>query len=657
MQQKRKSKENKANIQKKGKTRLDFSNILKESLPIIVLAVIIIIAYFSVWNNGFIYDDHDLIENNPLMQEKIPVKYIFTTEYWETTRGKSNYYRPLIILSYRLENMLWNKKPSGFHVTNLLIHILISILIYFLSMKLGLNKLQSLLASAIFGISPLHTQSVAWISGRTDLLATFFALGSYLCFINARKLKSYLFYILSGVLYLSSILSKEITATLPIVIIAIDFINNGNELMKNKKAWIHYLVFLLPILIYVYLRLMVVGNFLGIKPHAEAWWNPENGNLRRFLTVPQIFVWYLYKNILPINLNFDRGIDLSSGFNDIWFYISSIVLLAWIIVIFVSLKNYKIVSSGLTWLFITLIPLSNIFPIFESALEHLSYFPSIGFAIVFGFLYGKAIYKYNYRIIYVISIIPIIIFMILTQLRLKDWKNDLSIWRDTLAKKPHLYRAQSMYGLALADAGFNAESIEPLKKALAMKPDYAPPHYNLGLAYKKLGKMNEARKELEEAIRINPELLSSYNVLGSIYFMQNEFKKMRELFEKANKVEKLPYHYYSIGIAAQKEGNILLAKESYENALKIDPDYANAYLGLGEINAISGNEDKALYYYSISLKINPYLTPALDNMGLIFLNRGEYSKAKAYWERALQINPQDQIAKRNLSILRQKSLD
>jgi tetratricopeptide (TPR) repeat protein len=513
------------------------------TLQFVMLIIIAgVVSYYGCWKNQFVYDDHDLIEQNSLVREDLSLKKIFSTEYWETTRGKTTYYRPIIILSFKLDYLLFKDNPAGYHFSNMIYHILTSLLLFLLLIELQVSQSIGILASLFFVVNPIHTQSVAWISGRTDIIAAVFALVSLIFFIrflkplNKKTNSTLIYLIFSGFFFFIGLLSKEIVVSMPFIAIITGIYMQVNCLGKwnIKKVILCFSVFVLILILYFYLRQQIIGTVFFGNPTEESWWSFSDGNFKRFLTVPKIVSWYFLKNTIPWPLVFERGISLAAGFSDPLFYAGAMFMTVWISAIgyFYKVRNY-IAAYGLLWFFISLLPISNIFPIFESAMEHFSYFPSLGYSIALGWLLSFLLVRYKkFNLGKIVVGVIFITFLLLTQIRIKDWKNDLTIYKDAVEKKPFSYRAQTQYGLTFYFKQNYNEALIHLKKAVELKPNYAQAYFNLGLVYRKLKENDQAKQIFEQAVEKNPQLIPPLNNLGIIHYERGEFSKARYYWEK-----------------------------------------------------------------------------------------------------------------------------
>jgi hypothetical protein len=194
----------------------------KANLPtlvsILLLMIVVFLVYADTLRYDFVWDDEDLIQTNP----RITKLGDFST-FFEVEPFYGNfYYRPLVIFSLAFDYRLWELKPFGYHLSNLIFHLGSVLMIYFISLSL-LPRLSSFLVALLFGLHPIHTEAVAWISGRSDVLCAFFFLASVLSFIHfiqiQNRSKRLGAYFLSLIFFLCSLLAKEMAVTLPLILL------------------------------------------------------------------------------------------------------------------------------------------------------------------------------------------------------------------------------------------------------------------------------------------------------------------------------------------------------------------------------------------------------------------------------------------------------
>ena len=272
-------------------------------LAIIIIALIGILVYFNSLDNSFVWDDKDLIVENPLIKNWTHLGDIFKKDLFYVAPEKSFYYRPIQSLSYVLDYSIYRLKPKGYHIANISIHILNAVLIYFLILAFTKNKIVSFCASAVFVVHPVYTSAVTYISGRGELLVTLFLLASFLLFIRCKNFNNpwqIFLYLLSLICYVCSLLSKESALLIPflflIYLLVFEYQNKKQILLMKISP-----IFLISI-IYIGLRFYILKFKATVLPVTS-------------LTLWQRFLlWFktlaLYAKLLfaPFHLHMERSI-------------------------------------------------------------------------------------------------------------------------------------------------------------------------------------------------------------------------------------------------------------------------------------------------------------------------------------------------------------
>ena len=208
-------------------------------IGLFIIALITFVAYMPALQNGFVWDDDDYIRNNPLVRS-INIKEIFS----QYVMGN---YHPLTILGHAFQFQLFELSEKGYHAVNILIHLLNTALVFYAVFHLSEKTIVALVAAALFGVHPIHVESVAWASELKDLLYTFFFLCSYIYYLKYQKYKKRIFYFLSVFLFLLSLLSKAMAASLPVLLLVTDYFKgykiNTKSIMDKVPYFILALIF------------------------------------------------------------------------------------------------------------------------------------------------------------------------------------------------------------------------------------------------------------------------------------------------------------------------------------------------------------------------------------------------------------------------------
>jgi len=541
---------------------------INSKLACVLLFVVGLIAYSSIITGQFVWDDELLVVSNRYIQELHKIPVLFTTHIAAGGGEESNLYRPLQMASYALDYAIWGLDARAYHVTNLILHILVALGIYRLMQLLFVGKnLAAFVAAVLFVAHPIHTEAVSYIAGRADLLACLFMLFATICYINyARKRKTH-FYALSIVAYLFALLSKEVAVVLPLLLISYDWIYRSEGTAKFKR----HLPYLALTLIYVTLRLTIF-NFPITKTIVDQYTIFE-----RIPVVFQPLALYLSKLFIPLDLHMEYKVAIVPIL-DFSVLLGMLIILALAICIFAFRKKQKAISFSLSWIFINYLPVSNIYPVNAFFAEHWSYIFSIGLFMLVGYL-TLEVCKIKKPLGYIVSLLLVLLLTASSYLTFKQnqyWKSPEHFYRRTLQYAPTSHRVHYRLGLLYLRQGRIEEGIEKNKQALAIRPDFILAYENLSSAYLVQGKAQLAIETAQRALELDESSEIIYNNLGVGYVLIDDEEKAITLFKQA---------------------------------VEIKPDYAAAHDNLAKSYYMQGEHELAVIHcnwaISLGLEIQP----------------------------------------------------
>jgi protein O-mannosyl-transferase len=523
-----------------------------ERHQMLFLICITILFYIPSLAADFVFDDHYLIQDNPHLRSVSGLGRAFTQDYYGQvqTQYALGYYRPFSILTHWLDWQIWKNVPFGHHLTNVIIHLCVVLLLYVLNHRLFENRSLAFLCSVIFALHPSHVSTVTFISGRVDALAAFLSLLTLFIFLRKKMI--------APVSYFSALLCKEIAVTTPVLVF-----------WKEKdKSWRSALMWMIPfaavLIVIVGIRWKILGN---VSAHAL---NFSFSNIVQALL--QVAAYLRFLILPPFELYLEPQLhNLSMLLN----VISAMLFVAGLI----FLKNSRIASWCAIWLF-TLIPVLGFIQIETKLDERFLYLPSISFCL----LLAAWLLKYlqhrnretviNMKQILVLGALIAFVYAPILLVRESYWKNDLSLWRSALITNPSSATVHFRLGVAEMEAGLIQEAEEEFnrglqlpqetkfisaalythlavskqlqhksnvedlyKKAIAIIPMYFSAHFNLGLYYKQGGQSDKAIQEFETALKINPDSAASHRYLAELYKQQDKTTEAKDHLEKAQKFE------------------------------------------------------------------------------------------------------------------------
>jgi hypothetical protein len=416
-------------------------------------------------------------------------------------------------------------EPFMYHVTNILIHLIASCLVYKLLRTLTYAKDTSFFVSLIFVVHPALTQAVAWIPGRNDSLMTIFVLASFITFIQYVQSKKVLQYVFCLIFFTCALFTKETALVIPIIFFLYLF---ANGFMTKRIVMGVGSGFLVSGICWAILRHFALKNPIPMT---------TQDMIQSVVNNAPASIQLLGKSLFPFNLSV---LPIIQDTTFVWGLVATTVVIALLIVEFIFYhesrrKHLLMMGFGLIWFFIFLFP-SFIRPnptVIADFIEHRLYLPIIGLII---FLMESQIALLLERIPgdirYGIGIILILLFSVITLVHSSNFANRLIFWRNAAETSPHSPLAQrnlgAMYFLekeyGLAETYF--------KKSLALNKDEQMAHNNLGLIYMNQGKFVQAEREYRQELTVNPEYDNVHFNLGLLYYRMGRTQDAVQLWRQ-----------------------------------------------------------------------------------------------------------------------------
>jgi protein O-mannosyl-transferase len=556
----------------------------------IALALIGIFVYGNHLQNNFQFDSVAYIKNNLSLENP---ESILTYQFWI-----SNFFaRGLLSISIALNAYLDELHPFGYHIFNLALHIVNTILIFFIFNKALLhfknpigknNAAISFFGATIFLVHPIQTESVIYIISRSEVLAsTFYLFGFFLFQIyldihkNLSLLKKLILTLTILALTVIGFSVKQTLATFPLIVflyyISVSPLDSPiNKFLLNWKWPILTAVLLfLSLLLY---KLLLEETFL-IGPS-----NPHEmvGRAKYMLSQPAVVIFYYFQKILfPTNLIVDPDIEVVTHFLSFNF-IASMIVIAFIAYYLWKQKAWRFYIFFFSWFFIILSPSSSIVTLNDLAAEHRVYLalPSVIFILSYRLFEILNNQKFS-----ILILCAIILFLgILNIDRNTVWKNELSLWQDTYKKSPGKLRPLINLARSHSIEGNNEEAVRLYEEALSKGPGIFVIQYNLGELYLEEGRVEDAILRFQSALKLKPEISETYAKLGEIYLARKNWKLADIYFKKCIEIDsRFSQVFKNLGVLHFYHLKNL--KESllyFSRSLALDPKQAEA----GEIRRL-----------------------------------------------------------------------
>jgi len=429
----------------------------------------------------------------------------------------------------------WHLDPYGYHLTNVILQIFVSILVLLFIYNLSGKAVVSLAASLLFALNPLNTEVVSYVSGRAELLLGLFLLSSLLLFIKSLKGGSGRRVIqlnLSFLLFIFALLSKELAVVFPLAILAFVFYFKRSSLKDRGFIFKKILPFFIILAIYLGLRLSLL-RFPTIRP-------PELLKfplILRITALPEVILTYLKLLILPVNLHMSRTLGIPEHFIGIfilWFLLG--VIVAGCAYTLIYKRDNRNAAFLLCWSLLFLMPQAGIYPINAFVAEHFIYLSSISFFMLVVYL----LRRYLRNTLFAFSIIGLLIFYgSLTASRNFEWRNPRLFYEGIIRVSGNSFQAHNNLGLQYEYSHMYDKAISEYKKALEINPGLLEGHSNLANIYFKTGRLKEAKDEYAIVQRTAPGSKAGeiQNNLGCIYEIEGRTEEALDKYRLALRLD------------------------------------------------------------------------------------------------------------------------
>jgi len=511
----------------------------------LLLTILVAIPYFPVSSYDYIgYDDDSYVVDNPYVKAGLSVQTI----HWAFTCAYSGNWHPLTWMSHMLDCMMFGIDGGKHHWINLIFHIFNTLLLFTALCRMTGYFTRSFLVAALFGIHPLHVESVAWISERKDVLSTlmaFLSLHAYVTYVNNKENKDYFYMIL---LFALSLMSKPMTVTFPFVLLLLDYwpLNRINE--SSRRIVLEKIPLICLSILSCYMTIWAQHSWGAIQSLDVV------SMSLRLTNAMAAYGWYITKMIAPINLTIFyphpephvEWIHIAWGFA---------IILTGFLAAFRFRYRSPYIMVGLLWFLGTLIPVIGLVQVgLQAYADRYSYVPLTGLFIivVWGFFdwikYLRNTEKDSQNIgIFAFLMIIVGIYSYLCSFQVQHWKNGHTVFEHALQVVPDNYVAMTHMG-----------TIPHLKTAVLLRPNYIPALYNLATLLIQQENHHEALKHLLKAEALHTQNPNIYNNTGAIYYQFQQYSLAREYFIKA-------LNHQPNYAKAQKNLRIVNWKLSHEN--------------------------------------------------------------------------------------------
>jgi Tfp pilus assembly protein PilF len=616
----------------------------RETITFLVLSLLAFLPYANTLFGGFVYDDNPQIVDNPYVHSFHYLREIFGSTVWSFrgAQGLSNYYRPLMTFGYLLCYQIAGAIPFTFHLANVVLNVAAVLLVFYVLRRLSGERV-ALIAAGLFALHPMHTESVAWIAGVTDLELAVFYLLTFLLYLRLPDPDKG-FGLRAAICgsYALALLSKEQAMTLPVLVTLFEhFYREDRAISTVRQKVSRYAPLWSMAALYLAVRGILLGGVAGVVSRPALAWHDVG------LSAISLTGQYLWKLLWPAHFSSFYVFHKSSHLMD-----RNVLLglagLAVCGVVFVLLwQRAHILSFAFLWMFLTLGPVLN--PRWMPAAvfaERYLYLPSIGFCWLAGWAAVK-LWSANApgfvrplsRAVPLLLLAVALPYAVKTVARNRDWQTEETLFRRTLEEqggasliraslgsvylnKGDMRSAEQEWLKALALGPTNpyaldnlallrqrqrryVESLDYSRRALRALPSFMMAHLNLAQTLLQLDRVAEAEWQFRIATAISPLSARAHNSYGEFLFDSERLEDARIEFERSVSADSTTGSYDRLGDIYRIMQDRKRAEESFRRSLALNTFDSHAHFGLGQILMEAGRPGDALHEFEAGIAIDP----------------------------------------------------
>lgn len=619
------------------------------------------ITFTPALDNDFTnWDDPKYILDNHIIKD---LSWERTVSIFKDEERKSGLYAPLTYLTWATEHYYYLLDASYYHRDNVILHVMNTGLVFWLVLLLVGRYEAALITALLFGIHPMHVESVAWITERKDVLYTFFYLISLILYVLycAKEKGKNKFIVLAWVVYLLSLLSKPAAVTLPMVMLLIDYLMGrpafwlsrseelteaGNTDPGRGKLRINKAILLEKA---PFFALSLIWGYITIQTTRSIAEGDTFSLVERTLFAFYGIVNYLYKLILPINLsNFYPFPTLTeSGILPTIYFVAPLITLTLLYFVYKTIAKTNFVVFGVLFFLFTIGLTLQFFPVGPNIVtDRYTYVPYIGlfFIIAQAYVFLNESKEKKHAILKMLSKVILAGFsawcIYLSYQRCDVWTNSETLWTDVIAKFPNTSEGYLNRGQYYTDNEIFDKAMVDYDATLQLNPRSTLAYINRGNVYGRTGVYDKALENYSKAIELDPRASKIYLNRGNVYGLQGDIPASVLDFTKAIELERNYLDaYINRGISYSKLGQFENALIDFNTALQLNPSSFKTMTMRAYALLDMGRLDESIADYSTLLQVNPQDGNSYFYRALAYQRKSNFPAAVKDYTSALQLNP------------------
>jgi len=584
--------------------------------------------FCQVRNYDFIdLDDLAYVYENPNIQAGITPKAI----KWAYTTSHVDYWHPLTWLSHMLDWQLFGPNPAGHHLTNLILHIANTLLLFIVLKRMTHTPWPSAFVAALFALHPLHVESVAWVAERKDVLSTLFWLLTMAAYLRYVKHPGVARYLLTLLTFAMGLTAKPMLVTLPFVLLLLDYWplaripsrqnKKHTDIHSHRRILYHLIREKIPF--FALSALSSVITFLGARSIGAVVAVTMVPLKLRVSNTLVSYVEYISKMFWPSRLAVLYPYP-SQSVSILYAVISAAILLSITILILRFAKDHRYLITGWFWYLGTLVPVIGLVQVGEQALaDRYTYITLTGLFIIIAWGLPDLLAKWRYKkIALALSALLIILAMsICTHFQLRYWRSDLTLFQHALDVTEDNYTAHYCVAKSLRKQGTLDKAIYHYSEVVRIKHDDLKALNGLGASLYEAGRIDEAIYYYKRALEIKPDTAEVHANLGLALAARGNFAEAVRHYRTATKTIDTPRIHSDFSYALLNLGQFQEAVKEYEKILSIQPQNVTAHNDLGVALFRQGKFDEAIAHFNQAIQIDPDYTSARNNLNIVLAEK------------------------------------
>jgi tetratricopeptide (TPR) repeat protein len=627
----------------------------------IVLAAAALVVYGQTLGRSFVFlnvDDPEYVTINRHVQQGLTPDGL----RWALTTFEAYNWHPLTWLSLQLDYQLYGLSARGFHFTNVLLHALNTVLLFWLLRRMTGAVWCSAAVAAFFALHPTHVESVAWVAERKDVLSALFWLLTIAAYVWYAERPGWRRYPLVLLTFALALMAKPMVVTLPCVLLLLDYwplrrwqpAGDAVPTRYARASVARLVVEKLPLF-----ALVAASIPLTLRAQQEM-----------IRTLEQI----------PISLRVENALVSYVQYIGMTFWPSRLAIfyphprdtIPWwhvlaaggVLAVFTAAALWEgrrrpYLAVGWLWFLGTLVPVIGLVQVGVHALaDRYTYLPSVGLLIVVAWGVADLVASRTWAAVPLALLTGALLVAcaVFTSIQLRYWRNSEELWQHAVDVTTNNSIAREGLGVALRRQGRLKEARDQLRESLRISPGSPSAHGNLALVLEELGQFDEAAEQLTAALRIKPGMAQTHLDLGRVRERQGRLDDARREYAAALQISpNFAEAQVGLGGVLEEQGQLAEALEHYEAALRLVPDSAAVHNHLGRVLNRLGKPDEALGHYDTSLRIEPDSAETHNNKGVALESLGRLDEAAACYQRAVDLDPGLLLYRCNLAFVLHES--